>query len=74
MFTVANIAQKSLVNSCKYAFSLPGQKKRVPTKSDLQKYDVVVVGAGLGNVLASHLDAVMHDKVKIMVAYDNPVH
>jgi sulfide:quinone oxidoreductase len=34
---------------------------------------VVVVGANLGNVFASHLDAVVGAKNKIYVAYDNPV-
>jgi membrane-associated phospholipid phosphatase len=33
----------------------------------------MVVGAGLGNVLAHHLDAVVGAKHKIYVAYDNPV-
>jgi len=73
MFTVANITQKSLLTSCKFSFSLPFAKKRIPTRNDLQKYDVVVVGANLGNVFASHLDAVLHDKVKIMVSYDAPI-
>jgi cation diffusion facilitator CzcD-associated flavoprotein CzcO len=31
-------------------------KKRTATKNDLQKYDVVIVGAGLGGALSSHLD------------------
>ena len=74
MFTIANIAQKSLTISSRYSFSLPFSKKRVPTKNDLAKYDVVVVGAGLGTVLASHLDAVMGDKAKILVAYDSPAY
>jgi hypothetical protein len=33
----------------------------------------VVVGAGLGNVLATHLDAVVGEKQKIYLTYDNPV-
>jgi len=73
MLTVANIAQKSLARSTRYCFSgLPGSKKRVPTKNDLPKYDVVIVGAGLGAALSSQLDKVLGDKVKIMVAYDTP--
>ena len=72
MFTVANIAQKNLLTATRYGFSLPFAKKRVPTKNDLQKYDVVIVGAGLGAALSSHLDAVLHEKAKIMVAYDTP--
>jgi hypothetical protein len=73
MFTVANIAQKSLVNSNRFGFAFFG-KKRVPTKNDLQKYDVVIVGAGLGGALSSHLDKVLGEKVKIFVAYDSPVY
>lgn len=69
MFSIANIAKKNLLTTSKYAFSMPFGKKRIPTKSDLDKYDVVIVGANLGNVLASHLDSVMGNKAKIMVAY-----
>jgi hypothetical protein len=73
MFSIANIAQKSLLTSCKYTFAgLPFGKKQLPTKNDLQKYDVVVVGSNLGNVFASHLDSILKDKVKIMIAYDSP--
>jgi hypothetical protein len=54
-------------------YSLGFGSKRKPTPADLDKYDVVVVGAGLGNVLAQHLDAVVGAKHKIYVAYDNPV-
>lgn len=74
MFSVANITKKNLLTSVKYGFAgLPFGKKRIPTKSDLDKYDVVIVGANLGNVLASHLDSIMGDKAKIMVAFDNQV-
>lgn len=74
MFTVANIAQKSLLTSCKFSFAgLPFGKKRIPTRNDLQKYDVVVVGGNLGNVFASHLDKVLGDKVKTLISYDAPI-
>lgn len=69
MFTVANIAQKSLLRSSRY--SLGFGKKRAPTKNDLAKYDVVIVGGGLGGALSSHLDAVLGQKAKIFVAYDS---
>jgi hypothetical protein len=59
MFTVANITHRSLLTSSKYCFALPFAKKRVPTKNDLQKYDVVIVGAGLGAALSHHLDSVL---------------
>ncbi len=73
MITVANIAHKSLLNSSRFGFAGFG-KKRVPTKNDLQKYDVVVVGAGLGGALSSQLDSVLGEKAKIFVAYDSPVY
>jgi hypothetical protein len=73
MFTVANIAQKSLLKTSKFTFAGFG-KKRVPTKNDLQKYDVVIVGAGLGGALSSQLDAVLGEKAKIFVAYDTPTY
>ena len=72
MFTVANIAQKSLLRSSRY--SLGFGKKRAPTKNDLTKYDVVIVGAGLGGALSSHLDSVLGEKAKIFVAYDSPTY
>jgi hypothetical protein len=72
MFTVAKITHKSLLTSSKYGFALPFAKKRVPTKNDLQKYDFVIVGAGLGAALSQHLDSVLGDKAKIMVVYDTP--
>ena len=73
MFTVRQLATKTLNNKNCYAFGLPFGNKRKPTPTDLQKYDVVVVGAGLGNVFAHHLDAVVGDKQKIYVTYDNPI-
>lgn len=74
MFTVANIAQKSLLKTSRFGFAVPFGKKRVATKNDLQKYDVVVVGAGLGGALSSQLDAVLGEKAKIFVVYDSPVY
>lgn len=71
MFTVRQIAARQLL--ARNTFSLGFGKKRKATPGDLDKYDVVVVGAGLGNVFATHLDAVVGDKHKIYVAYDNPV-
>jgi hypothetical protein len=74
MFSVANIAKKNLLTTTRYGFAgLPFGKKRIPTKSDLDKYDVVIVGANLGNVLASHLDSVMGEKAKILVSFENQV-
>lgn len=71
MFSVRKIAARQLLN--KNTYSLGFGKKRKATPNDLEKYDVVVVGAGLGSVLATHLDAVVGEKYKIFVAYDNPV-
>ncbi len=71
MFSVRKIAATQLFARNSYALGFG--KKRKATPNDLDKYDVVVVGAGLGNVFASHLDAVVGEKNKIYVAYDNPV-
>ena len=70
MFSVRQIASKQLVQ--KNAYCLGFGKKRKPTPTDLPKYDVVVVGANLGSVFAHHLDAVVGEKYKIYVSYDNP--
>jgi len=70
---VADIASKQLLTSSKYGFAgLPFGKKRKPTPNDLSKYDVVVVGANLGGAFSTHLDAVVGEKAKIFVSYDNP--
>ena len=57
MFSVRNIAARQLFQ--RNTYSLGFGKKRKPTPTDLEKYDVVVVGAGLGTVFATHLDAVV---------------
>ncbi len=64
------MAAKQLLS--KNTYSMGFGKKRKPTPNDLEKYDVVVIGAGLGSVLATHLDAVVGEKYKIFIAYDNP--
>jgi hypothetical protein len=74
MFSVSQIASKQLLNKNVYCFAgLSFGKKRVPTKNDLAKYDVVVVGGNLGNVCATHLDKVLGEKAKIFVAFDNAI-
>ena len=57
MFSVRNLAAKQLFQ--RNTYNLGFGKKRKPTPSDLEKYDVVVVGGGLGSVLATHLDSVV---------------
>ena len=57
MFSVRQIAARQLI--ARNTYSLGFGKKRKPTPSDLDKYDVVVVGAGLGTIFAHHLDAVV---------------
>ena len=70
MFSVRNITAKHLFQ--RNVYNLGFGKKRKPTPTDLEKYDVVVVGAGLGTVFATHLDAVVGEKYKIFMSYDNP--
>ena len=69
MFSVWQIAARQLLARNVYSFGL--FSKRKPTPSDLERYDVVVVGAHLGNVLATHLDAIEGEKRTIYTAYDN---
>lgn len=71
MISVRQIAARTLFARNTYALGFGSKRKATP--NDLEKYDVVVVGAGLGNVFATHLDAVVGAKHKIYVAYDNPV-
>ena len=71
MFSVRQIAARQIFS--RNISSISFGHKRKPTPSDLEKYDVVVVGANLGNVFASHLDAVVGEKNKIYITYDNPV-
>jgi hypothetical protein len=71
MFSVRQIASRQLFARNTYALGFGSKRKATP--ADLDKYDVVVVGGGLGNVFAAHLDAVVGAKHKIYVAYDNPV-
>ncbi len=70
MFSVRQIAARQLCARNAYSFGL--FSKRKPTPSDLEKYDLVVVGGHLGNVLATHIDAMVGEKQKIFTAYDNP--
>ncbi len=57
MLFLRRIAMKQLFARNTYALSF--SKKMKPTPDDLDKYDAVVVGAGRGNVLASHLNAML---------------
>ena len=73
MFKVREIATKSLMGRNGFGFAGLGfGKKREKVKSDLDKYDVVIVGAHLGGVLSNHLDGAVGEKASIFVAYDNP--
>ena len=60
-------ASKGLLNTPKYHIG----KNRKPTKKDLPKYDLVVVGSNLGGILSKHYDHVTKGHLKIMVVLDN---
>ena len=63
---------RSLANGTVYGFAGLG-KKRKPTRKDLEKYDVVIIGCNLGGVLSRQFDKVTHGKYKIMVVLDQNV-
>ena len=44
--------------------------KRGPFSKDLDKYEILIVGANLGGILSSHLDAVFHGHHTIYIAFD----
>lgn len=44
--------------------------KRKPTRKDLEKYDVVWVGANLAGIASRHFDEVVHGKFTNMVVFD----
>lgn len=63
---------KSLNNKALQEFAGLGNKRK-PTRKDLEKYDVVWVGANLGGICSRHFDEVMHGKFTNMVVFDNPI-
>ncbi len=44
--------------------------KRKPTKKDLEKYEVIVVGCNLGGIFSRHFDEAVHGKYSMMVVLD----
>lgn len=41
--------------------------KRKPTKKDLEKYEVVIIGCNLGGIFSRHFDQVTHGHHSTMV-------
>ena len=60
-------ASKGLVSTPKYYIG----NNRKPTKKDLPKYDLIIVGSNLGGILSKHYDHVTKGKLTIMVCLDN---
>lgn len=59
----------------KYWFAGLGSKRK-PTSKDLEKYDVIIVGANLGGILSRHFDHVAnhkHTKYKMMAILDENI-
>ena len=58
------------VSSC--SFSGVGIKRK-PTRRDLERYEVVVVGGNLGAIFSRHLDDDSNGRYSTMVVYDQPI-
>jgi hypothetical protein len=63
---------KGLGNKSVQTFAGLGNKRK-PTKKDLDKYDVIVIGANLGGILSRHFDKAVKGKYSMMVCLDNSV-
>lgn len=63
----------SVVSRPSCAFSGNPFKKRKQTSKDLEKYDVVIVGANLGGILSNHIDAETHGHASIYDVFDQNV-
>jgi len=66
-------ATKNLTKSfvCKPEFAFAGLfSKRKPTSKELDKYDVLWVGANLGGITSRHFDDVVHGKYSMMAIFD----
>jgi hypothetical protein len=60
-------ASKGLLTTTKYNVG----SSRKPTKKDLPKYDLIVIGSNLGGILSKHYDHITKGHLKIMVVLDN---
>ena len=63
--------RKALLKVPTQAFA--GGGKRKATKKDLDKYDLIVVGANLGGLFSRHFDHIMHGKFETMVCLDTNI-
>ena len=72
MFRLKPCLTSSLQNCIRRNFSNP-LSKRKQTSKELDKYDVVVVGANLGGIFSNHFDAEAHGHYKIMTVFDQNI-
>ena len=63
---------KKLQNQSTFNFAGLNMKRK-PTRKDLDKYDVIWVGANLGGICSRHFDQVVHGKYSMMSIFDNPI-
>ena len=59
------VLSKSLVKETCYSFAGLFNKRK-PTKKDLEKYDVVIIGCNMGGIFSRQFD-----KVKSLIIYRN---
>lgn len=61
---------KSLTHELSYSFASANRK---PTRKDLDRYDVVTIGANLGGMMSRHFDEATKGKYTMMVVFDQPI-
>jgi hypothetical protein len=72
MITLSGKVNKSLGLTYQLANTFAGSKRKA-TRKDLDKYDLVIVGANLGGIFSRHIDHVTHGKLSTMVCLDNSI-
>lgn len=65
-------AVKTLNQTATRGFAGFGSKRK-PTRKDLDKYDVIVVGGNLGSIFSRHLDDDAHGKYSMMIVLNETV-
>lgn len=68
-----SLATKRVAQVVRPAYGFAGGGKRKVTRKDLDKYDLIVVGANLGGIFSRHFDHIVHGKFQTMVCLDTNI-